>query len=62
MRAGCAALQGGATAVAVWVVGNTAFVANVGDAKCVLARETKVKGSGANFVEKDLRESPSILT
>lgn len=31
--------QDGATAVAVWVVGqDTALVANVGDAKCVLAR------------------------
>eukprot|EP00803_Ostreobium_quekettii_P000578 evm.model.scf_964EXC.3 EVM.evm.TU.scf_964EXC.3 scf_964EXC:13598-17520(+) len=30
--------QDGATAVAVWVVGNTVFVGNVGDAKCVLGR------------------------
>lgn len=28
----------GATCVAVWLVGHTALVANVGDAKCVLAR------------------------
>jgi serine/threonine protein phosphatase PrpC len=32
------ALQDGAAAVAVWVVGDVVLVANVGDAKCVLAR------------------------
>jgi serine/threonine protein phosphatase PrpC len=37
--------QDGATAVAAWVVGGeTALVANIGDAKCVLARAAdKVK-------------------
>lgn len=30
--------QDGACAVAIWVVGETALVANVGDAKAVLAR------------------------
>ncbi|KAK4766973.1 hypothetical protein SAY86_014724 [Trapa natans] len=32
--------QDGATAVCVWVLGNTVFVANIGDAKAVLARST----------------------
>jgi hypothetical protein len=32
------ALQDGAAVVAVWVVGDVVLVANVGDAKCVLAR------------------------
>ena len=32
----------GATAVALWVVGDLALVANVGDAKCVLARRPEV--------------------
>jgi serine/threonine protein phosphatase PrpC len=37
--------QDGATAVAVWLIGNTALVANVGDAKCVLARELEKVGT-----------------
>lgn len=32
--------QDGAAAVAVWVVAETVLVANVGDAKCVLARRS----------------------
>lgn len=37
--------QDGATAVATWVVGDNAFVANVGDAKCVLGRISNKEGS-----------------
>uniref|UniRef100_A0A383VFM2 PPM-type phosphatase domain-containing protein n=1 Tax=Tetradesmus obliquus TaxID=3088 RepID=A0A383VFM2_TETOB len=41
--------QDGATAVAVWVVGqDTALVANVGDAKCVLARIAEKAGSSSS--------------
>ncbi|KAF6261322.1 phosphatase 2C-like domain-containing protein [Scenedesmus sp. NREL 46B-D3] len=40
--------QDGATAVAVWVVGpDKALVANVGDAKCVLARAPEKAGSSS---------------
>ncbi|XP_027358785.1 probable protein phosphatase 2C 8 isoform X1 [Abrus precatorius] len=37
--------QDGATAVCVWVLGQKVFVANVGDAKAVLARSTVTDGS-----------------
>ncbi|KAL3512210.1 hypothetical protein ACH5RR_024927 [Cinchona calisaya] len=37
--------QDGATAVCVWVLGQTVFVANVGDAKAVVARSSVVHGS-----------------
>ncbi|KAI4350971.1 hypothetical protein L6164_005373 [Bauhinia variegata] len=37
--------QDGATAVCVWVLGQKVFVANVGDAKAVLARSTLPDGS-----------------
>ncbi|XP_059453664.1 probable protein phosphatase 2C 8 isoform X2 [Corylus avellana] len=36
--------QDGATAVCVWVLGQTVFVANVGDAKAVVARSSTVDG------------------
>ncbi|KAK7847260.1 probable protein phosphatase 2C 8 isoform X1 [Quercus suber] len=36
--------QDGATAVCVWVLGETVFVANVGDAKAVVARSSTVDG------------------
>ncbi|KAG6672943.1 hypothetical protein I3843_16G085800 [Carya illinoinensis] len=36
--------QDGATAVCVWVVGQTVFLANVGDAKAVVARSSTVDG------------------
>eukprot|EP00775_Hariotina_reticulata_P006492 gene6492-6719_t len=41
--------QDGATAVTVWLIGNTALVANVGDAKCVLARESDKAGSNGQL-------------
>ncbi|XP_047944886.1 probable protein phosphatase 2C 8 isoform X1 [Salvia hispanica] len=37
--------QDGATAVCVWVLGQTVFVANIGDAKAVVARSSVVDGS-----------------
>ncbi|CAJ2637128.1 unnamed protein product [Trifolium pratense] len=40
--------QDGATAVCVWVLGQKVFVANVGDAKAVLARATLSDGSQDN--------------
>lgn len=36
--------QDGATAVCVWVLGQTVFVANIGDAKAVVARSSDVDG------------------
>ncbi|EAZ44212.1 hypothetical protein OsJ_28830 [Oryza sativa Japonica Group] len=39
--------QDGATAVCVWVLGQTVVVANAGDAKAVLARSTSADGEGA---------------
>ncbi|KAM3256888.1 hypothetical protein ACQJBY_049346 [Aegilops geniculata] len=39
--------QDGATAVCVWVLGQTVVVANAGDAKAVLARSTSTDGEGA---------------
>lgn len=36
--------QDGATAVCVWVMGQTVFVANVGDAKAVVARSSAIDG------------------
>ncbi|KAF7065171.1 hypothetical protein CFC21_071321 [Triticum aestivum] len=39
--------QDGATAVCVWVLGQTVLVANAGDAKAVLARSTSTDGEGA---------------
>ncbi|VAI17373.1 unnamed protein product [Triticum turgidum subsp. durum] len=38
--------QDGATAVCVWVLGQTVVVANAGDAKAVLARSTSTDGEG----------------
>lgn len=35
----------GATAVCVWVLGQTVFVANIGDAKAVVARSSTTNGS-----------------
>ncbi|MED6134275.1 hypothetical protein PIB30_035545 [Stylosanthes scabra] len=40
--------QDGATAVSVWVLGQKVFVANIGDAKAVLARSTINDGSQGN--------------
>ncbi|MED6191959.1 hypothetical protein PIB30_005779 [Stylosanthes scabra] len=40
--------QDGATAVCVWVLGQKVFVANIGDAKAVLARSTINDGSQGN--------------
>ncbi|KAL4375520.1 hypothetical protein AHAS_Ahas05G0290000 [Arachis hypogaea] len=40
--------QDGATAVSVWVLGQKVFVANIGDAKAVLARSTISDGSQGN--------------
>lgn len=40
--------QDGATAVCVWVLGQKVFIANVGDAKAVLARSTIPDGSKDN--------------
>lgn len=37
--------QDGATAVCVWVLGQTVFVANIGDAKAVVARSSAVDSS-----------------
>ncbi|KAL0283367.1 UNVERIFIED_CONTAM: putative protein phosphatase 2C 8 [Sesamum angustifolium] len=37
--------QDGATAVCVWVLGQTVFVANIGDAKAVVARSSPTDGS-----------------
>ncbi|ONM54178.1 putative protein phosphatase 2C 8 [Zea mays] len=38
--------QDGATAVCVWILGQTVVVANVGDAKAVLARSISTEGEG----------------
>ncbi|EXC25200.1 putative protein phosphatase 2C 8 [Morus notabilis] len=40
--------QDGATAVCVWIVGKTVFVANIGDAKAVVARSSTSEGSQHN--------------
>ncbi|XP_027167506.1 probable protein phosphatase 2C 8 [Coffea eugenioides] len=45
--------QDGATAVCVWVLGQTVFVANIGDAKAVIARSTVVDGSQHNSTTTD---------
>lgn len=37
--------QDGATAVCIWILGQTVFVANIGDAKAVVARSSIVDGS-----------------
>ncbi|WOK92522.1 putative protein phosphatase 2C 67 isoform X1 [Canna indica] len=37
--------QDGATAVCVWILGETVFIANIGDAKAVLARSPSTEGS-----------------
>ncbi|XP_058001695.1 probable protein phosphatase 2C 8 isoform X1 [Hevea brasiliensis] len=37
--------QDGATAVCVWVLGQTVFIANIGDAKAILARSSEAGGS-----------------
>ncbi|XP_015575427.1 probable protein phosphatase 2C 8 isoform X3 [Ricinus communis] len=39
--------QDGATAVCVWILEDTVFIANIGDAKAVLARSSEVGGSGS---------------
>ncbi|KAK4843756.1 hypothetical protein QYF36_012257 [Acer negundo] len=41
--------QDGATAVCVWVLGRTVFVANIGDAKAVVARSSVADGSQNNL-------------
>ncbi|XP_022850048.1 probable protein phosphatase 2C 8 isoform X2 [Olea europaea var. sylvestris] len=41
--------QDGATAVCVWVLGQTVFVANIGDAKAVVARSSIVDGSQSDL-------------
>ncbi|KAL2478926.1 putative protein phosphatase 2C 8 [Forsythia ovata] len=41
--------QDGATAVCIWVLGQTVFVANVGDAKAVVARSSVVDGSQSDL-------------
>jgi integrin-linked kinase-associated serine/threonine phosphatase 2C len=47
--------QDGATAVAVWIVGHeTALVANIGDAKCVLARAAVKVGQGRGTATQQL--------
>lgn len=43
----------GATCVAVWLVGSTALVANIGDAKCVLARRPQQGSSSSGGQGKD---------
>ncbi|XP_057841389.2 probable protein phosphatase 2C 8 isoform X3 [Cryptomeria japonica] len=48
--------QDGATAVSVWVLGQMVFIANIGDAKAVLARSTI-----HNEDEKNLKELSSPL-
>jgi hypothetical protein len=45
LSACCRATQDGATAVAVWVLGSHAAVANIGDARCVLARVVEKVGA-----------------
>ncbi|KAG9449011.1 hypothetical protein H6P81_008976 [Aristolochia fimbriata] len=40
--------QDGATAVCVWILGQTVFVANIGDAKAVLARSAVVDRDGTS--------------
>ncbi|XP_058087111.1 probable protein phosphatase 2C 8 isoform X3 [Magnolia sinica] len=46
--------QDGATAVCVWILGQTVLVANVGDAKAVLARSSTVNGDGTNCQLKSI--------
>lgn len=41
--------QDGATAVCVWVIGQTVFVANIGDAKAVVARSSTADGSESHL-------------
>lgn len=38
----------GATCVALWLVGSTAIVANIGDAKCVLARRPQMDAAAGS--------------
>ncbi|KAL8056710.1 hypothetical protein ABFX02_04G136700 [Erythranthe guttata] len=40
--------QDGATAVCTWVLGQTVFIANIGDAKAVVARSTAAEGSDSS--------------
>ncbi|GAB4824263.1 hypothetical protein N2152v2_011309 [Parachlorella kessleri] len=50
----------GATAVAVWVVGHIVLVANVGDAKCVLARRPQTDTGGDAAGSRDsCRQTPN---
>lgn len=46
--------QDGATAVCVWILGQTVVVANAGDAKAVLARSISTDGQGVNDGTKSL--------
>ncbi|KAH9802164.1 putative protein phosphatase 2C 8 [Citrus sinensis] len=43
--------QDGATAVCIWILGRTVFVANIGDAKAVVARSSIVDGSNNHLDE-----------
>lgn len=49
--------QDGATAVCVWVLGQTVVVANAGDAKAVLARSTSTDGEGSLVDTKSLMKA-----
>ncbi|KAH7316074.1 hypothetical protein KP509_21G077400 [Ceratopteris richardii] len=53
--------QDGATAVCVWILGNTVFIANVGDAKAVLARAVNAsdKGEEKSQNEEGVSETPA---
>ncbi|PIN17882.1 Serine/threonine protein phosphatase [Handroanthus impetiginosus] len=45
--------QDGATAVCVWVLGQTVFVANIGDAKAVVARSSAAEASDSGLDRSD---------
>jgi integrin-linked kinase-associated serine/threonine phosphatase 2C len=49
--------QDGCTAVAAWVVGNAVLVANVGDARCVLARRRQ-PAAAADTAQQQQQQQP----
>uniref|UniRef100_A0A1D1XT40 protein-serine/threonine phosphatase n=1 Tax=Anthurium amnicola TaxID=1678845 RepID=A0A1D1XT40_9ARAE len=54
--------QDGATAVCLWILGQTALVANIGDAKAVLARSTPIDGSNDAVNETNSTLKAIVIT
>ncbi|KAJ0257279.1 protein phosphatase 2C 8 [Hirschfeldia incana] len=54
--------QDGATAVCVWIVDQKVFIANIGDAKAVLARSSSTEESGNHNTEACNPLKPIVLT